>query len=188
MSSFYEKLSMKLQGDHPAVDAKGESPTKSVTYSATGERAQPKNEEAPAAPPAAEAAPDGADPIDVDLFQSESRMVVFMQVPGIPLDGFDISISEEANTIVIEATQKRPPLPLAKDAKEGDQPEKGIYVKQEIKWKSLYRKVYLPASFDASDTEAVIDKGILIITLPAKKPGSGKKLTVRENPHDEKKK
>ena len=188
MSSFYEKLSMKLQTEGALGDAKPQLPAKSVTYSATGDRTEVKKEATPAPAPAAEVVPDGTDPIDVDLFQSEVRMVIFMQIPGIPIEAFDISLSEESNTLIIEVTQKRPGLPPLKDAKEGDPVEKGLYVKQEIKWRSLYRKIYLPASFDASDTEAVLDKGILIITLPAKKPGAGKKLTVRENQQDEKKK
>jgi HSP20 family molecular chaperone IbpA len=186
MSSFYEKLSMKLQSDE-AVTKDQPSP-KSVTYSATGDRSSPKKEDAPASPPAVETVPDGTDSIDIDLFQSDSRMVVFMQVSGVAADEFEITISEESNTLIIEATQKRPDMPAMKDAKEGDQPEKGIYVKQEVKWKSLYRKIYLPVSFDGGEAKVVLDKGVLVITLPAKHPGVGKKLAVREIQHNEQKK
>jgi len=189
MSTFYEKLSMRLQGDEAEAGGTKDQPApKSVTYSATGDRTSPKKEDAPAIPPAAEAAPDGTDPIDIDLFQSDARMVVFMQVSGIPAHGFEITASEESNTLIIEATQKRPDLPVAKGAKEGEPPEKGIYVKAEVKWRSLYRKIYLPAPFDSGESSAVLDKGVLIITLPAKHPGAGKKLVVREIQQDEQKK
>ena len=194
MSSFYEKLSMKFQSEDAAAAAaaaggsKDRPSPKSVTYSATGDRTQPKKEDAPANSPAAETTPDGTDPIDVDLFQSDARMVVFMQVSGIPPDSFEITASEESNTLIIEASQKRPGLPAMKGAKEGEQPEKGIYVKQEVKWKSLYRKIYLPASFDGGDAEAILDNGVLVVTLPAKRPGVGKKLAVREIRQDERKK
>jgi len=190
MSSFYEKLSMKLGGEDSAPAAGADrAPAKSVTYSATGDRtATAKKADEPAVQPAAEKAPEGTDPIDVDLFQSESRMVIFMQVSGIPADKFAITISEESNTLVIEAAQKRPDLPPAGEAKEGAPAEKGIYVKQEIKWRSLYRKIYLPASFDASGVTAVLENGVLVITLPAKHPGAGKKLIVREVRQDENKK
>lgn len=189
MSTFYEKLSMKLQGSEGAPAANPASPaSKSVTYNATGERTSPQKDPAPAVAAAPEAAPDGTDPIDVDLFQSDARMVIFMQVAGIPPDAFDIVINEESNTMIIEAAQKRPPLPRALGAKEGDAPEKGIYSKQEVKWRSLYRKIYLPAPFDGGEVTATLDKGVLIISLPAKAPGAGKKLVVREAEHDEQKK
>lgn len=162
---------------------KDSSPSKSITYRATGDRAAPsvKEDTAVAGTPPMEQAPEGTEPIDVDLFQSDSRMVVFMQAGGIPANGFMLTISEESNTLTVEAAQKRPDLPpLTIDVKPDTPAEKGIYTKQEIKWKSLYRKIYLPASFDGSGATAVIEGGVLVITLPAKHPGVGKKLTVKE--------
>jgi HSP20 family molecular chaperone IbpA len=193
MSSFYEKLSMKLQGgDEAEGGEKAGATSASVTYRATGDKAaSAKKDSAPAAaqPAAVDKAPDGTDPIDVDLFQSDSRMVVFLKASGVPMSGFEITLSEESNTLTVEATQKRPALPAPKEApKAGDPPEKGIYTKQEIKWKALYRKVYLPAPFDSGSAEAVLENGVLIITLPAKHPGVGKRLTVQEVRQDENKK
>lgn len=188
MSSFYEKLSMKLQGgDGPQENGKDPAPTKSVTYRATGDRTAPASagEAASAAQPVAEKPPEGTDPFDVDLFQSESRMVIFIPARGIPAAGFSLTISDESNTLVVEATQKRPDLPPIVNGKDGAPAEKGIYSKQEIKWKSLYRKIYLPAPFDASDATAVLANGVLIVTLPAKHPGAGKALTVKESRQDE---
>jgi HSP20 family molecular chaperone IbpA len=191
MSSFYEKLSMRLQGDDDAGgDEKAVAPPKSVTYTATGNKAVSikKDDPAQVMTPAVEKAPDGTDPIDVDLFQSDSRMVVFLKASGIPAGGFDITISEESNTLVVEATQKRPELPAIAVPKDGNPPEKGIYVKQEIKWKALYRKIYLPASFDGGAATATLGNGVLVVTLPAKHPGVGKKLIVQEVRQDENKK
>ena len=187
MSSFYEKLSMKFQGEDAPPETGGvPTSVKSVTFSATGERtATVKKMDVSEIPPETEKAPEGTDPIDVDLFQSDSRMVIFMQVSGIPADKLEITISEESNTLIIEAAQKRPDLPPAQDIKEGAPAEKGIYAKREIKWRSLYRKIYLPAAFDGSDATAVLESGVLVITLPAKHPGVGKKLTVREVRQDE---
>jgi HSP20 family molecular chaperone IbpA len=191
MSSFYEKLSRKIQGgdSEAAAAPKDAASAKSVTYSATGDRTTPeKKDGVPAAPPVNEVAPDGTDPLDVDLFQSESRVVIFMQVSGVGADAFEITANEESNTLTVEATQKRPAFPVAPGAKEGDPPEKGIFSKSEVKWKSLYRKIYLPMSFDGSDVQATLDKGVLIIMLPAKRPGAGKKLAVHEIQQDERKK
>ena len=179
---------MKLQdADPPQESAKGPAPAKSVTYRATGDRAATPaaGEAVSAAPPDAEKPPEGTDPFDVDLFQSEARMVIFVPARGIPASGFSLSISDESNTLVVEATQKRPDLPPIAEQKDGVAPEKGIYSKQEIKWKSLYRKIYLPAPFDAGEATAVLTNGVLIVTLPAKHPGAGKTLTVTEAPKDE---
>jgi HSP20 family molecular chaperone IbpA len=182
---------MKLQGGDGAEGGEKAGATSAgVVYHATGDKVASvkKNEPSAMAPAAVEKAPDGTDPIDVDLFQSDSRMVVFLKASGVPASGFEITLSEESNTLTVEATQKRPALPALKDAKDGDQPEKGIYTKQEIKWKALYRKVYLPAPFDSGSAEVVLENGVLIITLPAKHPGVGKRLTVQEVRQDENKK
>ena len=183
MLSFYQKLAGKINAEESAAP-RDPAPAKGVTYNATGERTSAK-QDAPAAAPVAEATPDGADSLDVDLFQSESRMVVFAQMSGVMVGDFDIVLDEESNTLLIQATQKRPEVPHAKDVKEGAPAEKGRFTKQEVKWKTLYRKVYLPAPFDGGEAKAMLEKGVLIITLPAKQPGTGKKLVVREIPNDE---
>ncbi len=188
MSSFYEKLSVKFQDGGISAPGTGTAPAKTVTFNATGDRTSPKKADVPAATPPTDVTPDGADPIDVDLFQSETRTVVFMQLSGIPANELAVTVSEESNTIIVEAAQKRPGLPPLPGAKEGEPPEKGIYVKAEVKWRSLYRKIYLPAPFDISEATATLDKGVLIIVLPAKHPGVGKKMVVQEIRHDEQKK
>jgi len=196
MLSFYQKLASKLNedgaGQSPAAPAAPGA--KAVSFKATGERvtppANPEANAAPAnAPAPADPAPEGTEPLEVDLFQSEARMVVFAQLPGVAKDDFEITIDEEASTLVIQASQKRPALPplateaatpdAAASAKKEDT-EKGRFTKQEIGWKTLYRKVYAPAPFDAGEARALLDRGVLVIVLPAKKPGAGKKLAVKE--------
>lgn len=184
---------MKFQAaGEPEGDDKSPASSKSITYRATGDRANPLPSSAAVTASASdhetEKAPEGTDPMEVDLFQSESRMVIFMQASGIPASGFSLILSEESNTLVVEATQKRPELPPAGDGKEGAPPEKGIFAKGEIKWRALYRKIYLPMAFDAGSATAVLGDGVLIVTLPAKHPGVGKTLTVQEVRQDEHKK
>lgn len=182
MLSFYQKLASKLnEAGLTTQQITPGAPPRGVSFKATGERndaPQGAAQPAPAATPV-EAAPEGTDPLDVDLFQSEGRMVIFAQMAGATKDDFEITIDEEANTLIIHATQKRPTLPPLPH-KEGEPEEKGRYIKQETKWKNLYRKVYLPAPFDSGEAEAVLDHGVLVIALPTKKPGMGKKLAVKE--------
>lgn len=195
MASFYEKLSMKLQGAGQADAVAVPAPSKSVTYNAAGakttsapEPAKPGQTSQAAADAEAEAQPDGTDPLDIDLFQSDSRMVVFAQASGMRLEDLQVTADEESNTLLIQATKKRPDLPLAKGAQSSSEPEKGRYLKQEVKWNTVYRKVYLPAPFDSGGTDAFLQKGVLIVVLPVKKPGEGKKLAVRELDGEEPKK
>src|SRR5579871_5769581 len=154
MASFYEKLSMKLQNEGTAASGVQSPPAqqKSVTYNVANGKAAPQNA-APAAAPAVEVQPDGTDPLGIDLFQSESRMVVFVQASGVLIEDFEITADEESNTLLLQATQKRPAVPLPKGATEL---EKGRFTRTEIKWDVLYRKVYLPEPFDSGGAEALI--------------------------------
>jgi HSP20 family molecular chaperone IbpA len=187
MVSFYEKLSAKLQGEESAAGPKDPpaNGAKSVSYNAAGLKtgappAAAAKGDPPGDPPAEAPAPEGTDPLMVDLFQSETRMVVFVQVPGVTPHDFEVTADEEANTLLVRATQKRPDLPVPPAAPQGAQPEKGRFSKQEIKWGQLYRKVYLPAPFDVGATDSYLVHGVLVIVLPIRRPGTGKKLSIRE--------
>ncbi len=194
MLSFYQKLASKLNETGSGVsDPPPASGARSASFKATGERVDPLQGGAGAAPagggaPVAvagaqsDATPDGSDPLDVELFQSDERMVIIAQLPGVPPDGFSVTIDEESNTVVVEAEEKRPPLPPLADGK--DDGEKGRYIKQEVKWRKLYRKVYLPGPFDAGMAKAFLSRGILTVVLPVKRPGTGKKLAVQELPDE----
>src|SRR5579863_7620738 len=113
MLSFYQRLAEKLN-DGNAAAANAPASAKSVTYNAAGNRMAPaapqQQPQAAANDPAAAAAPqdpipDGAEPLNVDLFQSESRMVLFVQMGGVATEDFELMLDEEANTLTIQATQ-----------------------------------------------------------------------------------
>jgi HSP20 family molecular chaperone IbpA len=194
MLSFYQRLASKLNegggadaqaGGQPPVQAAAPTgavtPSKGVSYNAAGNKLTPTTPAAPtAAQAAAEAPPEGTEPLGVDLFESESRMIVYVQAPGVGPEDFEITADEESNTIVLQTTQKRPALPPVPGVKEADAPEKGRFIKQEVKWATLYRKIYLPESFDSGEAEVSLSRGILTLMLPAKRPGAGRKLVVHE--------
>lgn len=199
MSSFYERLSSKLNDGLGIPDPPVGAPGKTANFKATGERTNPTQDPsrptasaavaAPATPvPAVETIPEGTEPLDIDLFQSEGRVVIFAQMAGVTKESLSVTIDEEGNTVTIEVTQKRPSLPAAaspadgvKEKKEGEEgAEKGRYAKQEIKWRTYYRKVYAPMPFDGGEARAILSRGVLVVVLPAKKPGVGKKLAVKE--------
>ncbi|MGC9599429.1 MAG: Hsp20/alpha crystallin family protein [Minisyncoccia bacterium] len=188
MASFYEKLSTKLQKEDAAATAKGAASVaaRGVSYNAAGAKtADPPKGDPPGDPAGApDSAPEGTDSLTVDLFQSDTRMVVFVQAGGVFPEDFDVTADEESNTLLIQAKQKRPDVPPPHGAQPGAEPEKGRFVKQEIKWDPLYRKVYLPAPFDGGEAETFLQHGVLIVVLPIKKLGEGKKLPVRESKNE----
>ncbi len=179
MSSFLDKLSNKLNKvsanqDIPPAQG-GVAPATSARGEAAGEETAKKD----ATNASYEDQDDSATPLDVDIFQSEARIVIFMQASGVAADGFDVTYDEAANAVTVQATQKRPELPECSFVIEG-QEEKGRFVKQEIKWQPLYRKAYLPAPVDGNKADVVFEEGVLMITLPVRKLGEGKRLAVRE--------
>src|SRR5690348_16313856 len=114
MMSFYEKLSMKLQGEGPKPAGKEAAPSpRGVSYNAAGVKtpAPPQNDPATVQAPPAENTPDGMDPLMVDLMQSETRMVIFAQASGVAAEDFEVVADEESNTLLIQAIQKRPATP-----------------------------------------------------------------------------
>ena len=104
MSSFYEKLSMKIQGETAAAAGPMIRPRQKASPIARPVTApRPKKDASPVVQPVAEAVPDGTESIDIDLFQSDARMVVFLQVSGVPAAEFMVTLSEESNTMVVES-------------------------------------------------------------------------------------
>lgn len=190
MGSFMQKLTTKLN-EVGAPMAQGSQPVASPANNAGGVRTSPPAQQPggtpasgqPAQPPV-DVIPEGVQSLAVDLFQSDARMVIFAQMPGVAMEGFDLTADEESNTLVIQATQKRPDMPPVPGVKKDAPPEKGRFAKQETTWVSLYRKVYLPAPFDIADTDAFLTKGVLVVVLPVKQPGAGKKLSVKEIPDE----
>lgn len=178
MLSFYQKLATKLNDGDPTEGAADTKPSQNVSPNAAVGKAVSKADKPD--PVASEPTPEGTDSLDVDLFQSDSQMVIFIQMSGIGVDDLEVVADEDSNTLVVQATQKRPDIPPAPHAPAGAEPEKGRFVKQEVKWRALYRKIYLPASFNSSEAEVSLKKGILTVVLPVKHSGAGKKLVVKE--------
>jgi len=186
MSSFIQKLATKL--NETGTPESDPQPVKVVASESNGVHApataQPQQGNGPAGTavgqPAVDPIPDGVQSAAIDLYQSTERMVLFVPMSGIAMEGLDLVADEESNTLLIQAVQKRPEMPPLPGAAKDAPAEKGRFVKQEAAWASLYRKVYLPAPFDLTETEAFLVKGVLVVVLPVKQPGVGKKLAVKE--------
>jgi len=89
----------------------------------------------------------------VDIFETESDLVMTAEVPGI--DEKDIEIKIEDNTLILKGARK-----FEKETKEEN------YHRIERSYGSFYRAFTLPNSIDPERIQAEHENGVLKITMP----------------------
>lgn len=101
----------------------------------------------------------------VDVYETESEFVVLTAIAGILAKDLDILIEKEM--LVIKGERPNP-----------QKSEEKNYFYQECYWGPFSRKIILPEGIDASQADASIDKGILVITMPKILAEGKRKITV----------
>jgi HSP20 family molecular chaperone IbpA len=114
--------------------------------------------------------------LDVDIYQTDKEFVMYAMTPGADIRDFEITIEEESDVVTIKGALKRPALHDGGEEKP---------IQEECAWGSFYRKLTLPASIDNCHADAIVKKGVLIITLPLLSAKSGMKLEVKEADEDD---
>lgn len=104
--------------------------------------------------------------LTIDVYQTESDVVVKSTIAGVNPEDIDISITNDMVTI----KGKR-----VKDEKV----EAENYYYQELYWGAFSRSVILPIEVDADKVKASIKNGILSIKLPKSEKTKTKKIKVR---------
>lgn len=104
----------------------------------------------------------------VDLYETGDSVVLEMAVPGIRKEDLDISI--EGNQLTIRG--KYPEIP------EGD--ERRYWV-QGIPHGAFSRSVSLPASVEVDKVKAVINDGLLTLTMPKVAEARVRKIAIASN-------
>jgi HSP20 family protein len=104
----------------------------------------------------------------VDMYETDDKVVVKMEMPGIKSDEVDISIT--GRTLTVSAQTKE-------EKKEEDKKRK--YYMRQLKQRQYARNIQLPAAVDTGKTEAEMDKGVLRITLPKAEEAKPKTVKVR---------
>lgn len=104
--------------------------------------------------------------LTIDVYQTESDIVVKSTVAGVNPEDIDISITNDMVTI----RGKR-----MKDEKIDTED----YYYQELYWGTFSRSVILPVEIDADRAKATIKNGILTIRLPKSEKIKTKKISVR---------
>ncbi len=101
----------------------------------------------------------------VDIFESESELVLEAELPGMQRDDFEVSI--ENNVITLRGERKFE----KKD-------ESDNYHRVERAYGSFTRSFSLPRSVSADGTTADFKNGVLRVTLPKKEEAKARKIEI----------
>lgn len=103
----------------------------------------------------------------VDVAQTDKQIIVKAAMAGVQPEDLDISLHNDLLTI--------------KGKREEAQEQKGAdYVYQECYWGSFSRSLVLPAEVDNKKIQAVLENGVLTVTLEKVGPARSIKVTVKE--------
>lgn len=102
----------------------------------------------------------------IDVTEDEGSFSVKADIPGV--DKKDIDVSVEGNQVSISAEVKR------ETSKKDDDKE----ICTERYYGKVYRAFTLPSDIDSAKADARYDNGVLTLTLPKKKNGSSRKVSI----------
>lgn len=102
----------------------------------------------------------------VDVYQTDTEIVIRSAIAGIKSEDLDISI--ESDSVIIRGVREQPP-------EAGDKK----YFYQECYWGPFSRQIILPEETDPNQSEASMKEGILTIRIPKIEKKEKKKITVK---------
>ncbi len=89
----------------------------------------------------------------LDIVESGDQTVIVAEIPGVQKE--DVKLSVEKDILTIQASRKTNALP-----------EKGTWLRNEIRTGEFSRSVRLPKGVDSGKISAELNNGILKVTLP----------------------
>lgn len=153
MISFFEKLKgAKIEKEEIKVGEKLKKESK---------KAQVKSEEKPK---------DWLEPegqLAIDVYQTESYIVIQAPIAGIRKEDLDISI--ENDVVTIKGNREKP-----------SEAEEKNYFYQECYWGPFSREIILPDEGDPSRAEASMKEGILTLKIPRIERERKRKIAIKE--------
>lgn len=100
-----------------------------------------------------------------DIYETESAMVLTLDLPGFDPTSFNIQV--EGDVLTVEARRKV------------EQVNKGYWLRQERTLTHVARSFVLPNTVDASKCEATSANGVLTLTLPKREEAKPRSITVK---------
>ena len=105
--------------------------------------------------------------LSIDVYQTPDSIVVKSTIAGVKPEDIDIAINNDMLTI----RGKREMYEKIKDEH---------YLYRECYWGSFSRSIILPVEIEAEKIEAVLENGVLTVTLPKAKSAKEISIRVRE--------
>jgi HSP20 family protein len=115
-----------------------------------------------AAPPPPTIAP------HVDVYENDNEMLLWADVPGAQVDGFDVQVDKGELTLSARRTAEAAPASTTATALETEQ-----------RTYDYYRVFAVPPGIDASKIEAELRGGVLKIRLPKSEARKARKIEVK---------
>jgi len=106
--------------------------------------------------------PDHALQLPVDVFQSDSEIVIYAQLAGMDMQTLDVSITGENDVVSVQGSALRPEQ-LMHDS---HATQSGDFTLEECHWGDFYRQIILPDEIDPERAEAKTKDGVLVLRLP----------------------
>jgi HSP20 family protein len=111
--------------------------------------------------------PSSLSKLDVDIIQTQTKILIYATVPGVSLDDIEISIGDENDVVTIEGMKAMPA-----DSESGEKKN----LRSECQWGMFFREIILPQEINVAEVEAKLDKGVLTLKMPLiRLAGKGKK-------------
>ena len=102
-----------------------------------------------------------------EVFETDSKLVVRVELPGVDPD--DVDISAAGDVLIVKGERK-----LAEDVSSEQ------YQQCERCYGKFYRRIPLPEETDVSKIEATFENGILEITVPRPKTEKATKIKIKK--------
>jgi HSP20 family protein len=102
----------------------------------------------------------------LDIYESQERFVVTLELPGI--DPADVEVSVDDSVLTVKGERK-----LSSETSEEN------FHRIERRYGQFVRSLSLPSTADAEHIEASFDKGVLTIQVPKVEQAKPKKITVK---------
>jgi len=169
MSSFFEKLTGASEQEIEVPEIEKPKKTRSKSTLSKKTKTMPKKEEKAIEPEEKdwlEEAEGEEGQLTIDVYQTETDVVIKSTIAGVNPDDIDIGITNDMVTV----RGRR-----VKDEKI----EAENYYYQELYWGTFSRSVILPVEVDADRAKAGIKNGILTIKLPKVEKVKTKKIKVK---------
>ncbi len=110
------------------------------------------------------------DRLALDVHEDDHTYTVTTALPGVNPDDIEVKLENDVLMIAGETHQQR---------KEEDDNKRVLL--QERRYGSFMRRIRLPQPVDADKIEAVVENGVLTLTLPKTEAAQPRKITVKAN-------